>query len=472
MIAHTQDNTDIDEMILFNSPSGNNVRITVRDSAGAMAINAQVIGAFSFVQGQQYEILFQYNSSTGEIWVYIDGTLLTGSPVVFAPWSRGTGSGRVYVGANVGTYNKCEAKFTDILTFTDIQETDPTYTTGYSVSDDIYLQNTVVCPDFVYSGIESIQSYLSLVASIVGNVLFSVNGQYWTGATWSSSDGTPSQGSNQTDITNNLSSFPTVIDTVTIRIIFSNSSTQMSISNLDFGYNGVAYPPYARIDSNIVAGIDQLLSFISAIPSQPANTNVLFSINAGGVDYWYNTGSLAWEVASGDETEANTDAEINSNAATFPFGDGKNTFVKTFLITTDDQVTPEIQTLTYQFSFSVPSGTFPTPIQLYGTIFKLDGQRAANSTLYIEYESAGVTDPFFADDAIIRPSRLIIPTDANGEIDQEVIPTISYGRKYKFTLEYTLAGETDKSQEFWGYAEIVNSPQVNIASLTFTEEAA
>lgn len=457
IIGHTKDNTDIDEMVIFNSPSGNNIRMTVRDNTGSIIANAVTIAPFAFVSGQQYEILFQYDSSTGDITVYIGGTRLT--PLNIGAWTRGIGVGRIYVGANSGTYNKSDGKFTDILSYTEIQEAGASYTPGYSVPEYLYSENEVELPQFSYSGLGAVQAFQDMdVVDAIG-ATYTLNGLWYNGSIWTASSGIAESNTIALIKSNigNLSSS----DTLDVSVFFPDSpSTKGQISDLTVKYTGQTYISGSKIRPTVSIPATSWGS-IAATEVIQANTDIKYTIVIGGSEYWYDGG--AWAVSNGTESESSDLADINTNIATLPIdSEGSITQFYAYLITTDIE-TPEIDLVTVQFTYDTVPQDCPLKGILFVSLRDIDCDISSGGQLRVVNETQ-----FFIDDTSMQPSTTIGKANSESIAFVEVVITESVGQKYHFYVDYRDSSGKDQTIDF-GYSETPDQIATNISTLTFTE---
>ena len=465
LCGQTLDQTDVDELFFFNSPSGGNIRVTARDSSGVLVANALVIGGYSFTDGVEVEILCQWDSVAGQFTVYVEGSRI--GVLNVTPWTRGTGAGRCYVGAMPGgSYNKADGLFDDVLVFNAIQETGTSYTPGYSV-DDAFAATQVDLPTFNYIGLGSILGYLSMATADSGvSCRYVVNGRYWTGSMWATSNDSYAEASTAADISDNLPTHNNLQDSVNISIFFPAGAAQNFVSNLDFNYNGTAYPSEALLISTNAIGMTALLTFLSNPSSFPALTNVKFFLSVGGVSTWFN--GVSWATSDGSSAQSNTVAEMMANVATLDLSAGPQVFLNTWLISDDGSETPTMTSVTMIYNFSPPFLTPPELMIIYGQVFRMDGELATNATLRIESLPSSPGNPFFAEDGTVQPGYVDLPTDASGIVVSPLIISSKYGRRFKFTLFYTnTASNLQQQTEEWGFAEIPDQVSANVEELNY-----
>jgi len=179
-------------LALFHSPSGDNFRITLNDSAGVSVLSTITIGAsgVGLVSGTEYEIELTWDNVTGNVYLMIDGILYgTLSP---GPWSFVSNSARLYIGANPGIYDVADGSFNNILLYSL-----PQHIASYIPTP--YYEFVISKPAFtlvnVISNVSKINSLSIVGTAPAGSSLkfvLNIDGQlkYWAGtAGWLNSTG-------------------------------------------------------------------------------------------------------------------------------------------------------------------------------------------------------------------------------------------------------------------------------------------
>lgn len=224
---------------LTHSPSGDNWRFWANNSSGGAEATATQVGAngVGLVSGTEYEIEFSWDAGTGDVYVFMDGTLY--GSINIGSWTRIEGSIRLYIGSNP-FYSKCDASFADVIYYDAVQHT-TSYTPGYTVPENIYLTDLITLPSFTYTGVGSILSFTSFTTTEAGTPRYIINDEYWDGGAWSSSDGSYAQASTASDISTNLGT-ANVADTIVFKLRFDDSNIISDVDQLNLGYTGETYP--------------------------------------------------------------------------------------------------------------------------------------------------------------------------------------------------------------------------------------
>lgn len=218
--------------------SGNRFRFTARSSAGANIANFQVIGPpATFVAGVEVEIEFNWDFGTGFQGLFLDGVLF-GSTSFSGTVDDDLTTVQVFqLGAKDGVGNT-NFDLTDVLLFTPSQHSID-YTPGYTVPENIFEESLVTLPAFEYSGEGDIVALTDfLIIGVDGGVVFNLNGLFFNGSDWTTSDDTTSQMNSATVIAANLSTFPLSNNLTFKTILPGSNTTQSSVSNLHLGYTG------------------------------------------------------------------------------------------------------------------------------------------------------------------------------------------------------------------------------------------
>ena len=457
-----------DQAALSHSSAGNTLRATIKDSSAVAIVSAVTLGgAWEPTAGVTYEFMFTVDSVAGAIRVFIDG-VLHGSTTPGA-WTRGTAASRAYLGASPTIYDRAEASFDDYILFDDIQETG-NYTPGYSVSNAIYVTDTIDLPTFSLGVPGIVDAFTSFAATDVNTPHYTIEGKYWNGAAWVASDGSFAQSNTEADVLANIATLALVGQTeISVQVVWDDTNTLSSVDvlTLDYEIGGFAVDD-PTIVNNSGVDADAFVSF-ATVQSTPSGSDVKFVICRAAVDFYWN--GSAWVVSDGTFAQANTAADVTANIATFDISSGFNIKIKAFLHSDAGTVTPTLTSVSVGYDFNQEPSDNPSTCTITAALEDILGDvQVSNASLIIENHR-----PFGWGNVIVQPNKQTIPFDANGEVSVPLVETSSVNvntaqipKGYKFTLEYTDQGSTDRRFVF-GFAQVPDLTTQKLTSLTFTK---
>lgn len=416
-----------DRFLLTLSPSGNSLRLTLDNSSGGSVIAvATSLATWSPVSGVVYEFMVVLDSVAGTVRVFVDGILLgTNSP---GPWTRGGILSADHVGSCPVTYNASNGFYHDFITFDDAQETG-NYTPGYTVPGNIYDETKISLPQFLYSGLGAVQSFLDFLTTETGPLRYIFNGLYWNG-TWSISDGTIAESSSKADVLTNIGSLP-FSDSLDIDLFFNGGNTQESITDLTVSYNGQAY---SESNPTIVTSMPLYMKQINTFDAKEfktGTTEIKYSILYRGIYYWLNGGVVEDGGIVEDYTKANTLLELQAFLATMPIDISPDSGVQivVYVHSDDGTETPEIESFTigidYWLTTEKPGTCLVTGLVTDNSCNPIDGAK-------VEFESAD----YFNNEYFVGPKSVFF-TNAAGEFHARLYETETTGQKVSCLITYT-----------------------------------
>jgi len=224
--------------------SGGNIEITMNDSAGDPIIATTSLGAFVAVSGTDYEFELNYNvndvsGGNGEVRLFIDGTQ-QGSTQTPTAATRSialelrVGRGRTNPNVNA------EFSVSNLIIFNIVQHT-ANYVPGSTDHSQIYVETRVDLPVFTHTLTGNIAALTSGVAIDSNSPRYLIDGRYWNGSVWTTSDGTHAQASSIGTMNANISNFVVMGNTVIISVVFQLSATSgtADLFTLNYTYTAV-----------------------------------------------------------------------------------------------------------------------------------------------------------------------------------------------------------------------------------------
>ena len=340
LVTITQATGLVDSIIIFNSPAGNNIRIT------ANGLSANSFGVWEPTAGQEY--VFELFCISNVITLYIDGVQL-GLGKTLTP-SQGTTSNRLWIGACTNIYNNSQGSFDDVILYSLATQDE-----NYTIPENIYLESAVTTPELEYTGTGTLISFDSFITIENNSPRYTIQiGQsgdylYWDGSNWGVSDGTYNQATNTTVFNNNIGTLNVNGQIYgQFKIHFPDGNNQSAVDNLLASLTAQIYPTdNPTIEPVGLLGIEELIDFQEDVTKLGLD-DIRYTLKKGNNFYWYN--GVDWAVSNETYTETNTATEILNNILTFT-----NDYVTfkwfAFIHSDDGSSTPAIKTLTIIFDF-------------------------------------------------------------------------------------------------------------------------
>lgn len=306
-----------DSFVIFNYQSGNNIRVTARNSAGTLVHNAVAIGEWSPVLGTEYEFEVNVNTTTGLIRVFVNGVLIGSAPTT--TFTRGTTATRLYVGADPNSYSVSNGQFDNALLFNAVQHT-VGYTPGSFPVESNYVKTdpTIETNDgLVFDRALDVLTALTTTpgSDSVTVIVSSDNGvtyKYWDGGAWVASDESLAQSNSFSVAQTNL---PTLASSGTFKLKLILHSADGSTTPEADSVTVSNSNPYPITDNLYIETTDlgqicpsNFLSWASILFSTtlPSGTDikVMFSVD----------GRLTWLTWNGTNWSPPADASLRANA--------------------------------------------------------------------------------------------------------------------------------------------------------------
>jgi len=392
-------------LMLSHSSVGDTFRITMTDSVGVNYHGATTIGGSpNLISGTEYEIELTANSTSGNIRLFLNGTLH--GTLSSAAWATNTNSMRYYVGAQTttGSYDTANASFDEVIWFDNIQHT-TTYTPGYTVAPFIYAETKVEMPVLSYTGLGTIQAITALTSTQAGTPKYVVNDLYFSG-TWVSSSGAYSQANTLSEILTNQATFPysTVFN---IDVVFPDqNAVQGNIDQFDMTYTGQLFPtdnPSVLLNASI--GMTQFLDFSSTYTANGGD-EVKFNFKYNGLNFWVTGGAVT--LSNNTYAESNTTAELQAFIASQPYDvvPDSDVQLRAFLHSNDGSTTPILNQTVIEYNFWVDSLSLQSCV-VYGYVYD---QETVVSGAQIAIKTK---TPFYHNGNLVAVN-LVATTNANG----------------------------------------------------------
>lgn len=418
-----------DRIVLFHGSTGP-IRISIFNNVGGIVHSAVNLGAiWSPVAGTEYELELNWNSTNGEIRLFVDGVLRGATPTTV--FTRDGKANNLNLGAG-NSYFISNGDFNDVLLFSTVQHTSG-YTPGYTVPETIYYENTVVLPNFTYTGLGTIQAIESSTITESGAPRYIVGGQYWNGSAWVLSDNTYNQANNSSDTIANITSLVvTGSTTVPVKILFPNSNTQSSVDLISVTVTGQKYSSFGYVEPIVGLQVQGLVN-ISLTKTDTVNSFAKIILKIAGVLKWWN--GTSWATSDGTFAQANTSAEINANLATLILSVNTEVIPRWVLTTSSNIETAEIDESIIEYNFGALF-TNPAKCLVYGYYLNISGQPVSEATVTFSLKRATTGEYKEASNNIIE-KPVVVTTDVNGYFEAELIRSSEYQGTAIYRVEIT-----------------------------------
>lgn len=209
--------------------NGGYISVKLYDSASVLKINSFTL--WSPVAGQKYDI--ELNFSSGSSAIYIDGVRF--GSVSAATFTRSSTIPNIYVGGQTSNTN---GKIHNFARYDAIQHTEDFTPTDWSEFNETkYVESKVDLPTATYTGPGNLIQYSAFESTDANDPKYIINGKYWNGSAFITSNGTYLQASTITEINTNITSL-TAADTLDLSVVFDDGSVVMSVDDTTTTYVG------------------------------------------------------------------------------------------------------------------------------------------------------------------------------------------------------------------------------------------
>lgn len=443
---------------LFHAQSTGNFTLTISNSVGGTIANIN-FGVWSPTSGTTYVIVCQVDVTNGANKLFINGSQ-------FGTTNTATGTRTLSSGAWVGSDGvpaDSNSNFSSSGFALYSSVVGPSSLTP--LPDYNYNADTISLPTFTYSGPGSILDWVLTIITDTNAPQYTINGLYWNGSAWVSSNNTFSQSNTGVIITENIASLP-LSNTINIKVYWTNiAQTPMSTALFTLNYTGQIFSTSnPTLSPNVPLSMDQL-SVFSDVHSATGSDAIQYYLLVGNTKYWWN--GTAWATSDGTFVQSNTPDEIQTNSPTLPISLGSFVTPYALLHSATGATTPSLTslTLTYNYFGQKPAG--PNVCTVFGYIVDENNAVVPGATV-------SVTNPTtFSNQGLIEAQciRKAI-TDSIGYFSMDLCETTTVSKQLTFSVLYpsTISNNVGNppNQFTFGKVLIPNTPEVNIATFTFS----
>lgn len=388
--------------------------VSVYDDTGTL-ITDSVFHSFSPTAGQTTTFLLQCDGNAGITTLFENGSQVSQQTGI--PFTRSAPLVDTFVGKyHNGQDTNSNFKFSNFSFYsTVVTPASP------SLSLTIYAADTVTFPPFTYPGLGSIVGFSGFSAPGVGEPGYILETRFWNGSAWVTSNGTFAQSNPASTVAANIAALPNN-NTLNIKVITVGSNVSMTVTApVTITYAGQIFGT-GSIQSNTALIADQIQGFSSNF-SETGSDTVSFALNVNGtLKYWNGS---AWVNSNGQFAQTNTASVINTQCESLL---GVSSLVQpyAFLKSASGSTSPNITTMTMNYSFGAINPSLPLTTIVYGFLCDLQSNPVMGANIIFSlinlipnaYNAAGTN--------VLLASSVTVVTDSNGFFSVPLIATTQF----------------------------------------------
>lgn len=299
-----------------------------------------------------------------------------------------------------------------------------------------YFESKADLPNFIYSDIGYIQALTLLAVTEVGSPRYIIEGKYWNGSAWTTSNNSYAQSSSLATINTNFASLSLSSQTViSVSVTLPDGGTLASVDALSLTYTGQKYPASGYLEP--ISGLDtaSLVDYFQSV-SLPTDTQVRVILKIDGVLTWWS--GSAWVESDGSEGESNSEDEIDSNLSALDLGANSDVVIRWLLLTEEDQETPELTESIVEYEFGAVE-TEPDKCIVFGYYRDIAGNPISGASVTFSLVRSR-KEYIEANNNVIEGS-VTVTTDVNGYFSTNLIRSSEYanGGVYQVVIQKSSA---------------------------------
>jgi len=411
-------------------------RFDAKTNTASSIVSNLGYGTTTFVDGVQFELEYNWDFTNGAHRLYINGVEI-GSGAAFTQDRDDDLTTVTFF--KIG--DDADFSIEDLVIYDAVQHT-ANYTPGYTLNEQDFVADLITLPAFTHTGVGSILTLTSLAVDEADDPRYIIDGKFWNGSAWVTSDDTFAQANTLADVNTNIAAFDAnELLSITVKIVMEDSNTLASVDNLVLNHTGTTgFPtsdPTIKVNSGILM---DALDLIAGVFTEAGSDRIGIVLDVGGVDK-YHDGSN-WVNSDCSFLQSNTIAEINTNKAALDLSTGATVKVKLVLHSDDGQTTPDATSVTVDYDFFVTAPAAINECIVY--IFKKDlkGDPVVGCTF-----RAIIKTGFEHGTNQIVPQTFEATTDALGYAELSLIQTATVSKTMDFEIE-TLVNGVLRTEKF------------------------
>lgn len=281
-----------------------------------------------------------------------------------------------------------------------------------------YAASEVDLPVFTDPDLGVIESLSSFTTTESGVPRYTIDGKYWNGTAWVSSNSSYAQASSASIINTNIASLVVTGEvSIPVKIFFQDDTVQSSITLLTLGFVGQKYATSGWCEPSMAIQAKDLLAYSDMRTIDAGIDDIKIVVKSDGLfTYWNGT---AWVSSDGSFAQSNTPAELAAHLPTLVLGSNSSIFLRWNFSTTSPILTAVLTEADITFDFGAVAVDPPVCLT-YGYVRDLTGapevgvkvsfSLVAKNNLYEEATSN-----------VIIGEIINVLTDANGYFETNLI---------------------------------------------------
>ena len=254
-------------------------------------------------------------------------------------------------------------------------------------------------------------------------------------------------------------SFPLFMDSSFAQSNAAANSIVMNLSNTNATKYDTNNPSIVQSSGIFTDGI----SAFTSTSSVSGSDLVKFAINVDAADKYFD--GAGWTSSSG-YSQSNTPAEVAANIASLSLGAGADILLKAYLHSADGSSTPTLTSAVMTYSFAVDQPAATDRCIVYAFLKDFYNVPLSNTThgakLIVENPRSFQKGGF-----MIGQMKRSFNFDANGYVEADLEESASVSKNYKFSIEYTDAYDSSKTQIIvLNDASVPNTISASLLSIT------
>ena len=365
------------------------------------------------------------------------------------------------------------------------------YDSDFAAADTLpafpFTESSETIIDGEYDEIGDITDYVALTDSNQSQVRYAVNGKWYNGASWVTSNGSYAQATEASAM--DLSLLAVDDNFYSVDVVFPETNTPGYVEAVQLDFNGEAYEQAISATTNASFPVTSFNDVVVSYSRPGDHTGVGFTFLIGSIPYYFNVNSQAWEVSDNSINQINTPEQLTPSVMELLNVPGLFKLT-TFLYSLNEPGTgfqnlesPSVTLTNIDFNYQLPDLAPPVECLLYGLDRTVCTDPAVDTETIEYYMVIENPKTFFHGNTIVRKSTCVIEVTgpaavmAHAFYETETISTAPDDEyKYKFSMRKTTVstdarGNTVRINEddLLGYAIVPNQQEYLFGDLIFSD---